>query len=434
MRQQETQQGSPQRILVVGGGLAGLSCARALHGAGLEVRLFEASDAVGGRVRTDEVDGFLLDRGFQVLLEAYPECQRLLDYKALNLKSFYPGAIVRSRGKFHTMADPFRMPLEGLRGALTPIGNLADKMRVARLRQRVLSTDLDEILARPESTTHEALRAEGFSGGMIEHFFRPFLGGIFLESELETSSRMFEFVFKMFSSGPTSIPAGGMQEIPRQLAAGLPEGTIRTGVRVEEVAPGRIRLDSGESAEGDAVVLAAAPMPGQEWLADLPEPRQVDWCSTSCLYYSAPEAPVDRPALVLSGDANGPVNNLCVPSLVSSSYAPKGKTLISATTLTAASGGVSDRALDADVRTQLRGWFGAVVEDWELLRIYRIPRALPAQKTSWLEPAQRPVKVGERLYRCGDFLDTASIQGAMVSGRRAAEAVLADAVLADASP
>ncbi len=418
------------RVVVVGAGLAGLSCARRLHAAGVEVRLLEASDDVGGRVRTDAVDGYLLDRGFQVLLTAYPECRRQLDYEALELRAFYPGARVRLGDRFHTVADPWRKPWTGIMGALAPVGTLADKLRVARLRRRLLATHLEELSARPERTTLEALRAEGFSSSMIERFFRPFLGGIFLERELQTSSRMFEFVYKMFSSGATALPTAGMQAIPRQLAEGLPPGALRTDSRVVELGAGGGRLESGDRFEGDAIVLASASASEPKLAPGLPE---VSWCSTICLYFSAPEPPFERPILALDGDGGGPVNNLCVPSQVAPAYAPRGRALISASVVGGSAGSdLGDAELDSAVRRQMRGWFGAAVDGWETLEICRIRHALPRQAPPWLDPPRRPVRVADRLYVCGDHRDNASIQGAMVSGRRAAEAVLAD--LGAASP
>ena len=414
---------SQLRVLVVGAGLAGLSCARRLREAGAEALVLEAADDVGGRVSTDLVEGFQLDRGFQVLLTAYPECRRRLDYPALDLRPFFPGALVRLGGRFHIVADPWRAPLAGLLGAFAPVGGLADKLRIARLRRRLLASDLEAIFTRPERTTLEALRGEGFSSTMIDRFFRPFLGGIFLERELTTSSRMFEFVYKMFSAGDTALPAAGMQAIPRQLAGGLPRGAVRTGCRVEEVGPGRLLLESGERLEGDAVVVANA-LPGGP---EVPGQRPVAWCSTTCLYFSAPEPPFERPILALDGDGEGPVNNLCVPSQVAPSYAPPDRALISASVVHGEDGETM-RAdeLEAATREQMGRWFGDAVTSWELLRAYRIRHALPGQKPPHLEPPRRPVRLNDRLYACGDHLDNASIQGAMASGRRAAEAVLAD--------
>ena len=188
-------------VVVIGAGLAGLTCALRLCEAGRTVRVIEAGDAVGGRVRTDRQDGFLLDRGFQVFLTSYPEAHRWLDYQALGLSSFRAGALVRYGGRFHRFVDPWRSPRDLLAVTLSPVASWMDKLKVARLRHQVCRGSLEALYQRPEQTTAQALRDAGFSDRIVERFFRPFLGGVFLDRELSTSSRMFEFVFRMFSLG-----------------------------------------------------------------------------------------------------------------------------------------------------------------------------------------------------------------------------------------
>src|SRR3954470_6592948 len=223
--------GAGGQVVIIGAGVAGLCCALRLQDKNIPCVVLEASDAPGGRVRTDKVDGFLLDRGFQVLLTAYPEAQSLLDYKALRLRTFAPGALVRVQGKLHRVSDPFRQPWTLPSTLLAPIGNLADKLAVARLRSQVRTGPLEAIWTRPETSSLEALRDFGFSPRIIDSFFRPFCGGIFLETELATSSRLLEFVFRMLSEGWAALPAAGMGAIPAQLAARLAPGTIRAGAR-----------------------------------------------------------------------------------------------------------------------------------------------------------------------------------------------------------
>ncbi len=317
-------------VIVVGAGLAGLCCARELHAAGLEVLVLERGDAPGGRVRTDEVDGFLLDRGFQVLLTAYPEARRALDYERLGLRPFENGALIRRDGGFARIADPFRHPLQALRGLRDAPGSLPDKLRVARLRRRLSRFSLNELLTAPQVTTAEALRREGFSSDLVDAFFRPFLGGVFLDPSLETSSRLFAFVFKLFSEGEAALPAAGMQAIPRQLAEGLPAGDLRFGATVESAAPGEVVLAGGERLTAPAVVVAAdgpeaARLTGA---VEAPAARAV-----TTLHYAAERSPVGEPVLVLNGEGRGPVNDLCVPSDVAPSYAPPGAALVSATVL-----------------------------------------------------------------------------------------------------
>jgi phytoene dehydrogenase-like protein len=405
-------------VIVVGGGLAGLSCARGLCERGIEVVLVEASDAVGGRVRTDRVDGFLLDRGFQVLLTSYPDAQRLLDYAELDLGELYPGALVRAGGQLHRIADPFRRPFDALRAVRGPVGRARDYVPLARLRGRARAGTAEAMLSRRESTALETLRELGLSEPLVERFFRPFLGGVFLDPALETSSRMLDFAVRMFSLGEAVLPAEGMEAIPAQLAAGLPAGSVRLGTAVARLDAGGVELTSGERLAARAVVVATDGATASMLLPDLEAPS---WRGVTCLYFAAPTPPVEGPVLVLDGEGAGPVNNLCVPSQARPSYAPAGSALVSASVL-----GIpreDDAELETLARTQLRGWFGDQVDAWRHLRTYRIERALPAVTPPSLEPKDRRVRLGPGLYVCGDHRETPSIQGALASGRRAAQAV-----------
>ena len=406
--------------VIVGAGLAGLCCARRLLEAGVRSLVLEASDDVGGRIRTDVADGFRLDRGFQVFLTAYPEARRVLDYPALRLRPFLPGALVRIAGRFHRVADPRRVPTAALGTLLAPVGSLADKLRLAGVVWNCLTGTIEDRFADPETTTLQALRDAGLSDRIIDRFFRPFLGGVFLEPGLRTSSRMFRFVFRMFAAGDACLPAEGMQALPRQLAAGLPADTVRLGTRVAAVRPDGVTLADGGRLSARAVVVATE---GPAAAALLDQPAPPPGAGVTCLYFAAAAPPVAEPILVLNGEGTGPVNNLCVPTVVAPGYGPPGgASLVSATVLGAADPGPG---LEAEVRRQMTDWFGPSAAEWRHLRTYRIPYALPGQEPPALAEPQRPVRVGG-VYVCGDHRDNASIQGAMVSGRRAAEAVLAD--------
>jgi phytoene dehydrogenase-like protein len=406
-------------VLIVGGGLAGLCCARRLCGAGVTCRVLEASDAVGGRARTDRMDGFLLDRGFQVLLTAYPEARQTLDYDALELQPFEPGALVRCGGRFQRLVDPWRRPRHVLATAFSSVGTLADKLRIAGLRRRVRRTTLDELYEQPEQSTIERLRQEGFSSRIIERFFRPFLGGVFLDRDLETSSRLFTFVFRMFADGDAVLPAQGMHAIARQLAERLPPGTVHTNSVVERLESRAVRLADGRQLTAKAIVVAVDHPTAARLLGDSQPPAAR---SATCLYFAAEQPPVNEPILVLNGEGQGLINNLCVPSLVAPTYAPPGAALVSATVLGIPA--IDGHHLESSVRQQLQEWFGNQVQTWRHLRTYHIPFALPAQSPPALSPVAKSPRRRDGIWLCGDYLDTASIQGAMVSGRRAAEDVL----------
>lgn len=411
---------SNPEVLIVGGGIAGLCCARHLHKSGVSVQVLEAADRVGGRVRTDEFQGYRLDRGFQVLLTAYPEAKRMLDFEKLQLGRFEPGALVRFDGKFHRFVDPLRRPKYFFTTAFSPVANLADKIRVAMLRRGVCKGTLEDLSSRTEQTTIGRLRDDGFSDRIISRFFKPFLGGVFLESELNTSSRKFEFVFRMFSLGDAALPAEGIGTMADQLAGGLPVGSVLTNTRVAKVNGSGVLLEDGNELSAKHVVIACeAPVAAKLLGEELPSSAH----GVTCIYFSADSPPHSEPILVLNGENNGPINNLCVPSEVIPGCAPAGKSLISVTVLGAPSAEQEAGLLDRVV-SQLRDWYGPVVETWDHLKTMRIPYGLPIQNPDYSARSDRENQRASDVILCGDYLENGSLQGAMVSGRKAAEAIL----------
>lgn len=279
---------------------------------------------------------------------------------------------------------------------------------------------LDELYSRPEKITLAKLREEGFSNRIVERFFKPFLGGVFLENELSTSSRKFEFVFRMFSQGDDAMPSKGMGALAEQIAARLPPDTVQTNTKVAEVNPRHVRLENGQGLSAANVVIACEAPVAARLLGE--EPPAIAH-GVTCLYSSADSPPINEPILVLNGEGRGPINNLCVPSQVIPDCAPHGKSLISVTVLKTTTP-EQEPDLRIEVLSQLREWYGSIVDSWEHLKTYRIPYALPNQNPTPQTAVPNAGPKANGIFMCGDYLDTASIQGAMVSGRRAAESIL----------
>lgn len=425
-------------VVVVGAGLAGLAAARRLVLGGRSVTVLEAADGVGGRVRSDRVDGYILDRGFQVLLGAYPEPRAVLDLAALDLRPFEPGALIQLGGRFFPVGDPLRRPSSALSTLRAPLGGLATKARVAALGLLARTWPADGPAPGPDRSTAQWLADSGLTGAMTEHLLRPLLAGILLDPTLGTSSRQARFVWRSLATGTVAVPALGMGQIGRQLAEALPEGSVHLRHRVRAVSAGSVsaggdksgaisvHLEDGERLSAASVVVAAdGPSAaaltvgegvGGQGVQD-PGSRSV-----GCLWYAAAEAPSPTTAIVLDGDGAGPVNNLAVVSNVSPSYAPPGRALMAAAFFDVEA---SDGEIDRAARRQLTGWWGPAVAGWELLRIDRIAHAQPVMAPGTFRRGRQPLALGPGLYVCGDHMENASIQGALVSGRRAAEAVLA---------
>jgi phytoene dehydrogenase-like protein len=407
------------KVVIVGSGLAGLACALRLRGLGFDYTVVEASDDVGGRVRTDIVEDFRLDRGFQVLLEAYPETRKVLDYASLELERFIPGARIYTGTGFDVVADPLRAPEYALNSLVASVGTLGDKLRIPFWNRGLGKLSLREIFTSREQTTEQYLHECGFSDQIMERFFRPFLSGIFLESELSTSSSMAKFVLKMMGAGAVSVPRFGMGAISHQLADRVGREKIRFESPVVEVSSQHVRISQNETLEADFVVLATDR--SNAWKILGLEEQGKSWTKVSNLYFASSRNPYDGRWLMLNGSGNGVVNTVVVMSNLSREYATKGRHLVSVSVL----GSRTDReeeALPNQVMNELEEWFGNSVKNWDYLRSYVLPHALPSQPSGYFTEQKRPIK-WKGVYLAGDYCDSASINGAMVSGRLAAERV-----------
>lgn len=402
-------------MLIVGAGLSGLSAARHLHRAGMDVLVVDAATAVGGRVRTELREGFQLDRGFQLFNPAYPEPPRLLDLAALDLQSFSPGALVVSRGRRHRLVDPRRDP-GGIRGLVSPrLGSLREQSALVLLSARNAVAPVSALMAG-ETTTAQLLREWHLTGDLGERLLRRFLAGVFLERELTTSSIFFNLIWRTFVRGTPAVPSTGMRAIPEQLAAGLPAGSMWLRERVTAIEPYAARLADGREIRATRGVIVATD--GAAAARLLPSLSPPVCYGVTTIYHAMTTAPLDEPILVLDGDEELVVNTV-VMSAAAPSYAPAGQHLVATSVLGADHGD----DLEARVRARLAVLYDTDTSGWRHLHSYAIPAALPAMPPPL--DVRKPVHVADGTFVCGDHRDTSSIQGAMVSGRRAARAVLA---------
>jgi phytoene dehydrogenase-like protein len=388
-------------VVIAGAGLAGLAAARILTGEGLDVVLIEASDAPGGRVRTDRRDGLLLDRGFQLLNPAYPEAARMLDLARLRLQPFERGLVVATGRR--------RFVLPDLRA---PVGSIPEKLAIARWAARVGYGPARWIKERPDSTLAAELTRCGVSGELRRRVLEPFLAGVLAESGLGTSRRLGELLVRAFVRGTPALPADGMQAIAAQLAARLPAGVLQLNTALLSAGSGIAHTDAG-TVRAPAVVVACDPVTAAR-LTGLPAPPMR---ALTTFYHHSDEPPSARALLHVDGDARGPLVNTAVVSNAAPSYAASGA-LIASTIL----GADDSAATEALVRAQAAQVYGADPRGWTHVASYPIAGALPA-----MPPPLRlrsAVELGDGVYICGDHRDTASIQGALVSGRRTAWIVL----------
>jgi phytoene dehydrogenase-like protein len=403
-------------VIVIGAGLAGLAAAHHLIGGGLTVTVLEAAERVGGRMATDTVDGFRLDRGAHLFNTSYPELRRLAALQGLPLAQVAPGAVVRAAGRGYRVGDP-RGARAAWSSARAPIGSTLDKARLGTTLNRLAGTPAARLAARPETTAAQALTARGFAPRTVDGFLRPLLAALLCDPQLGTSSRVADLVLRGFARGRTCLPAGGADSVPARLAAALPPGTVRLGTRATRVAVTAVLTEDGTELPCRAVVVATDARAAGTLLPGLRTPA---FHQVTVVHHAAPAAPLREPVLVLDADRLGPVSHTLPASAVDPTRAPAGRALVSSVLLGPPPDGDDDKA----VRAHLAELYETSTDHWELLAVRTDPDAVPAMPAP--HDLRRTVRVLSGLYVCGDHRDTSTPQGALLSGRRAAWAVLRD--------
>ncbi|WP_329036674.1 FAD-dependent oxidoreductase [Streptomyces sp. NBC_00178] len=409
-------------VVIIGAGIAGLTAAHRLLGAGVDVSVLEAAEEVGGRMATHEADGFRLDGPGPLLNTAYPDLTGAPGLGDLVLREFAPGVLVHSGGRQYRAGD-----IRSARGALravrsrssapsAPLGGAIEQARLGAWLARLATTPESRITARPDRPALAALSARGLPPRTVGGFLRPLLSALLCDPELTTSSRCAELALRDYARGRLCVPAGGSSALPRLLAAALPPGTVRTGVHVTSAGITSVRTKEHGELGCRSLLLATGAGAAAELLPGLRTPA---FHPVTVLHHTAPLAPPTGARLLIDGDRSGPVAHTAVMSEVDPSRAPRGRVLISSTVL-----GPQPPDLDRTVRAHLARLYGTPTHDWELLAARHDPEAVPAMPPP--HDPRRPVRLLAGLYVCGDHRDTSSVQGALASGRRAASAILAD--------
>ena len=400
-----------EEIYIIGAGISGLIAAYELEQEGYRPIIIDQTDDVGGRVKTLNEKGYALDLGFQVLLSAYPLANRYLDMDKLDLCYLESGALVYADSKSYLIGDPLRNWKVLGPTLMADIGTIRDKLKILQLNQRLKHKSLKEIFESPERTTQEYLIEFGFSSKIVDRFFKPFFAGIFLEPDLRTSSRMFEFVYKMFGEGYATIPKLGIGEISNQLKSKLRHTQFIFNCEVEKVTNEHIFIHSGDKKPHDGVIIAtnaSSLLPG---LKD----QEVAWKGCMCLYFEVDQTNIPDKTIALISEPGNYANNL---------YAYKdlgtGKTILSVTTLKHSK--KSDKEIIDTIVAEVKKYAGSSRVNY--IHHYTINQALPDVQDLRMTAEPADSEVLENVFLAGDYLLNGSLNAAMESGRLAAQGVV----------
>ena len=404
------------KIYIIGAGVSGLVAAQVLENKGYHPIILEASDRAGGRVKTDITEGFQLDHGFQVLLSSYPAAQKYLDFKALKLQELKPGAVIFNNGKQQIIGDPLRAISTLFSTLFSGVGTFSDKFKIFQLNMKLKNKSIEAIFSSDEISTKEYLQKFGFSSQIIAQFFTPFFTGIFLENELKTSSRMFEFVFKMFGEGLAVIPKEGMEEISKQLVSNLKNTTFQYNTQVTSVSDKEIILHAEDKLVSTATIIATD---ASKLVKNAPS-KNLTWKSCQTLYFTANKRVIEKPMIGLVSMEDSLINNIFYHTSVAS-HSNNTEELLSVTVVKEHQ--LSEKQLIAAVTKQLKE--ECTIDHLTFLAIYHIKRALPDLKDIKYEVSPSETQLSSGIYLAGDVHLNGSLNAAMIAGEKAAMQVIA---------
>ena len=406
---------SAYKIHIIGAGVSGLIAAQVLENYGYHPTIIEATESAGGRVKSDVFRGYTLDHGFQVLLTSYPAAKKYLDYNKLELQNILPGATIFKNGKQQTIGDPLRSFSLLFPTLFSSIGTISDKLKIFKLNTFLKKKNINAIFSEEEKTTLQYLQDFGFSENIITNFFKPFFSGIFLESNLETSSRMFEFVYKMFGNGLAVIPKNGIQAITNQLKENLKNTTFKFNHSVKEVLDNKLILSDNTEIKSHINIIATE---ASSLVSNLKN-QETEWKSCDTLYFETNTRAIQKPLIGLIADENALINNIFYHTSVATSSTEK-KELLSVTVVKKHN--LNELDLILKVTEDLKILCGIDVK--KFVKRYQIKKALPKLTNLQYEISSSETKLKSTLFLAGDQLLNGSLNAAMISGERAALGVI----------
>lgn len=402
-------------IYIIGAGISGLIAAQVLESRGFSPVIVEATSSVGGRVKTDIINGYQLDHGFQVLLTSYPAAQKYLDFEALKLQKFLPGASIFLNKQQKIIGDPLRDYSFLFSTLFSGIGTFSDKFKILKLNNRLKKKTIEDVFSSKEKTTLAYLKDLRFSDAMINSFFKPFFSGIFLENQLNTSSRMFEFVYKMFGEGYAALPKAGIQAIPDQLFKKLKSTEIRFNTQVASVMDGEIVLADNTVLQSDFTIVATE---ASALISNLKN-QTTAWKSCDTLYFESTTRHIEKPLIGLIPEHGALINNIFYHTSLSTNIASK-KQLLSVTVID--NQGLTQAKLIESVEKELNKFCG--INDVKFIKHYNIPLALPNLTDLRYAMLPSETRLTARTFLAGDTQLNGSLNAAMISGERAALGVI----------